>query len=84
MCKEGCCVGLGQEGVVWGWEGTVRNAKKGGRAEKREGERKILKRGVKGQEVGAIKRAGLKLSYELLAKISSSPKTEPPACPKIM
>ena len=44
MCKEDWLVGLGQEGVVWGW-GELTEVPWGGGAEKRGGETKILKRG---------------------------------------
>ena len=59
MCKEGWCVGLGQEGVAWGWGGTVWNTLKESGTEKRGGETKILKmEGKLGQVVGVLKRGG--------------------------
>ena len=54
MCKEGWCVILGQEGVAWGWGGTVWNTLKGGETEKSGGQTKILKRGG-----GCLKKWGL-------------------------
>ena len=59
MCKEGCCVRLGQEGVVWGLGEVFENLKRGLKKKKRLGERKILEREVKlGEGVGALKREG--------------------------
>ena len=50
MYKEGWCVGLGQEGVVWWWVGTVWNTLKAGGTEKRGGEgNKDFKKGGRGQ-----------------------------------
>ena len=45
MCKKGWCVGLGQEGVAWGWEELSELPKRAG-TEKRGGETKILKKEV--------------------------------------
>ena len=38
MCKEGWCVGLGQEGVAWGWEELSELPKQ--RLEQKKGEGK--------------------------------------------
>ena len=60
MCKEGCCVRLGQEGVVGGLGEVFKKPKKRvKKKKKRLGERKILEREVKlGEGVGALKREG--------------------------
>ena len=60
MCKEGCCVGLGQLGVAWAWGELFEIPEKGVKQEKGEGKEKIFKmRGKLGQGVGALKRGGL-------------------------
>ena len=45
---EGWLVGLGLEGVAWGWGELSKNTLKGARTEKRGGETKFLKRGKAG------------------------------------
>ena len=66
MCKEGWCVGLGQEEVAWGWGGTVWNTLKEGGSEKAEGEIKILKRrGQAGSRTGCLKKGGLEPPHDL-------------------
>ena len=71
MCKEDWLVGLGQEGVVWGW-GELTEVPWGGGAEKRGGETKILKRGggKLHQEVNTLKKEGLEPPYELLNQLN--------------
>ena len=67
MCKEGSCVGLGQEGVVYVRVGeTLWNTLKGVQIEKKGGETKILKgEGKLAQGVGTLERGGLEPSYKL-------------------
>ena len=54
MCKEGWCIGLGQEGVAW--DGNCLKYLKSGWSRKKAKENKDLKNG--GQGVDALKRGG--------------------------
>ena len=54
MCKEGCCVGLGQEGVTRGWGNCLKYLDG---MEQKRGEKKILKSGGQaGSRVGCLKK----------------------------
>ena len=54
---EGWLVGLGQEGVAWGWGNCLKYLKRGWNREGR-GNRDFKKGGKLGQGVGALKRGG--------------------------
>ena len=54
MCKEGWCVGLGQDRVAWGWGGAVWNTLKGGGTEKKgKGNKDFKKQGGGGGQAGS-------------------------------
>ena len=76
MCKEGWCVGLGQDRVAWGWGGAVWNTLKGGGTEKKGKGNKDFKKqgggggGKLGQGVTVLKRrGGLEPPYELCVSL---------------
>ena len=59
MCKKGWCVGLGQEGVAWGWRELSETPYKGVEQKRREGKQRFKKEGDKlGQGLGALKGVG--------------------------
>ena len=64
LCKEGFCVGLGQDWAAWGWGRTVWNAFKTGVEQKRGGT-KILRRGQAGSRGGCLKIWVAGTPYEL-------------------
>ena len=45
MCKEGCCVRLGQEGVVWGLGEVFENLKRGLKKKKKVRGKKDFRKG---------------------------------------
>ena len=63
MCEEGWCVGLGQEGVAWGWGNFLKYLKRGGGVEQKRGEgrgnKDFKKAGKLGQGMGALKGWGV-------------------------
>ena len=66
MCKEGWCVGLGQEEVAWEWLNCLKYLKTGYIRKDRKRNKRFKKgRRKLGQGLGALKKAGLEPPHEL-------------------
>ena len=64
MCKEGWCVGLGKEGVVWGWEELSKIPWEWDRKQWRRN-RDFQKAGQAWSSIGCLKEGGLEPSQKL-------------------